>query len=399
MFLYWTAFIIYSGFDGDEGEILAIDKILQCPIGEWENNTIHSNNLFLRFTEYLQNLVHNVNIESVFARLILRFNDTPYTLSRNVRDLCILENERGLVESGGYTPLRNFLLVHYLSCVLKWKNVEEYSQGLHSITAGSDQEQYINQQIQHLYSLEDCSARNMCTQNDQRPQKSTNLKIIQPHKLPHPPEPIQKHKSTLSDDTDESPSRKTDKARKKNTANKQYLQYNKFRRRGTNTKNVKMDTSSRFMSRTKHKFAVNQLVVVRIDLTKYPSLISNVIGPFKITKIFAIAKEKYVYLEIPKLLKINKKFAFGALREFRKSENWEDEPPEPLDGAYEVAEILAYRKKHEQDTLVLWAGFSVDFVSWEPKKNMQSLVMTMFDDRQEDEEDMDPLGIYKSINI
>jgi len=399
MFLYWTAFIIYSGFDRDEGEILAIDKNLQCPIGEWENNTIHSNNLFLRFTEYLQNLVHNVNIESVFARLILRFNDTPYTLSRNVRDLCILENERGLVESGGYTPLRNFLLVHYLRCVLKWKNVEEYSQGLHSITAGSDQEQYINQQIQHLYSLEDCSARNMCTQNDQRPQKSTNLKKIQPHNLPHPPEPIQKHKSTLPDDTDESPSRKTDKARKKNTANKQYLQYNKFRRRGTNTKNVKMDTSSRFMSRTKHKFAVNQLVVVRIDLTKYPSLISNVIGPFKITKIFAIAKEKYVYLEIPKLLKINKKFAFGALREFKKSENWEDEPPEPLDGAYEVAEILAYRKKHEQDTLVLWAGFSVDFVSWEPKKNMQSLVMTKFDDRQEDEEDMDPLGIYESINI
>jgi len=70
-----------------------------------------------------------------------------------------------------------------------------------------------------------------------------------------------------------------------------------------------------------------------------------------------------------------------------------------LDGAYEVAEILAYRKNHEKDTLVLWAGFSVEGVTWEPKKNMPSLVMTKFDDRQEDEEDMDPLGIYKSVNI
>jgi len=70
-----------------------------------------------------------------------------------------------------------------------------------------------------------------------------------------------------------------------------------------------------------------------------------------------------------------------------------------VNDAYEVAEILAYRKNHEKDTLVLWAGYSVDWVTWEPKKNMQSLVMTKFDDRQEEEEDMDPLGIHKSANI
>ena len=399
MFLYWTAFIIYSGFDGDEGEILAIDKVLQYPIGEWEKNTIPTNDLFSKFTEYLQDLVQNANIESVFVRLVLRFNDTPYTLSRNVRDLCIFESQRGLVESGGYTPLRNFLLVHYLSCVLKWKNVEEYSQGLHAITAGNNQEQYINQQIQHLNSLEDCSARNMCTQNDPRPTKSTDLKKTQPNKPPELSEKIRKHVISLPDDTEKSPHQQTDKARKHNTMNIKQLQDKKIQRKGTNNKNAKMDASSRFMSRKRQKFGLNELVVVRIDLTKFPSLISNVIGPFKITKIFAIAKNKYVYLEIPKVLKINKKFAFGALRAFEKSENWADEPPEALDGAYEVAEILAYRKNHEKDTLVLWAGFSVEGVTWEPKKNMPSLVMTKFDDRQEDEEDMDPLGIYKSVNI
>jgi len=153
------------------------------------------------------------------------------------------------------------------------------------------------------------------------------------------------------------------------------------------------------MSLENHKFAVNDLVVVRIDLKKFPGLISNVIGPFKIKKIFEIAKEKFVYLQIPKILKINKKFALGALRAFEKSEHWVDEAPEALDDAYEVAEILAYRKNHQQDTLVLWAGFSVDFVTWEPKKDMPSLVMTKFDDRQEEEEDMDPLGIYKSANM
>jgi len=371
LFLYWTAFIIYSGFDGDEGEILAIDKILQSPISEWEKNTIHTNELFSRFTDYLQNLVQNANIKSVFGRLILKFNDTPHTLSRNIRDLCVLESQRGLVESGGYTPLRNFLLVHYLSCVLQCKKVEEYSQGLHDITTGSNQEQHINQQIQHLYSLEDCSHLQMCTQDDPRPQKSTDSKKNQPIKLPEPPEPIQKHDSTLPDDTDK---------RKKNTMHKTI----RAKRRVL----IKMN-----------KFAVNELVVVRIDLKKYSTLMSNVIGPFKITKIFAMGKEKYVYLEIPKVLKINKKFDFGALRAFKKSDDWVDVAPESVDGAFEVAEILAYRKNHEKDTLVLWAGYSVDWVTWEPKKSMQSLLMTKFDDRQEDEEDMDPLGIHKSANI
>jgi len=388
MFLYWTAFIIYSGFDGDEGEILAMDKILQRPIVEWEKSTVDSNNLFLSFTEYLQNLVHNANIESVFARLVLRFNDTPHTLSRNVRDLCIFENQRGLVESCGYTPLRNFLLVHYLSCVLKCKDFEEYSQGLHSITAGNDQEQHINQQIQRLYSLQDCSARNMCTQSDPRPEKSTNSKKAQPRDLPEPSEQIEKHETRLPDDTHQKP----DKARKKKTINMKNSQDKKNQRKGT----AKIDACYRFMSLENHKFAVNDLVVVRIDLKKFPGLISNVIGPFKIKKIFAIAKEKFVYLQIPKILKINKKFALGALRAFEKSEHWVDEAPEALDDAYEVAEILAYRKNHQQDTLVLWAGFSVDFVTWEPKKDMPSLVMTKFDDRQEEEEDMDPLGIHKS---
>jgi hypothetical protein len=177
------------------------------------------------------------------------------------------------------------------------------------------------------------------------------------------------------------------------------IQDKKMQRMSANIKNAKIDARSRVVSHAKNSFSLNELVVVRIDLTKFPTLISNVIGPFKITKIFAIERERYVYLEIPKVFKIRKKFAFSALRKFKKSENWMDDPPEDLDGSYEVAEILAYRKDCEKDTLVLWAGYSADYVTWEPKKNMQTLVMTKFDDRQEDEDDMDPLGLNKSKNI
>jgi len=81
----------------------------------------------------------------------------------------------------------------------------------------------------------------MCTQNDPRPQKSTDLKKTQPNKLPELPEQIQKHGTSLPEDTDESPHQQTDKARKNNTMNIKHLQDKKIQRKGTNTKNAKME--------------------------------------------------------------------------------------------------------------------------------------------------------------
>jgi len=121
----------------------------------------------------------------------------------------------------------------------------------------------------------------MCTQNDPRPPKSTDLKKTQPNKPPELPKQIQKHVISLHDDTEKSPHQQTDKARKHNTMNIKHLQDKKIQRKGTNNKNAKMDASSRFMSRKRQKFGLNELVVVRIDLTKFPSLISNVIGPIQ----------------------------------------------------------------------------------------------------------------------
>jgi len=352
LFLYWTSCIIDSGFEEDDDQRICKKKILNISLTLWHQNTIQIDSLFILFKTYLKVIAGSRDILPVFAAIAPSYYTNSNTCSGVTRDLCVLEKARGLVDYTGYTPSRNFLLFHYLCCVLELDDLAKYVYRIRNVSRDQQSEADTEERVATLSSANDLDSSVSTNLDDQKPVPG---------------------KGTADSDDDTSLHIPTAKsvATKKSVA-----------RKGTRACH----------NTRKLKFVVGEMVVVCVDRTAKQfrgtptALDCNVIGPFKIRSFFTFKFEMKARLVIPHAFKIESSFGVDSLRKF-VPHNLESSAA--THDTFIVSEILAVRKTSAklpdptQTVLVSWKDYPLDEASWEPPCNIPVEFVNVFQARQD----------------
>ena len=382
MFVYWTGFVIYCGFDGDENESLLEDTILKYTHTQWTHNQFNYDEMSTLFTQYLQTLSRNNSIHEVFAQLVPAFKDSPQTLSRNVRDLCLFEYARGVVDSSGYSPLRNLLLMHYLAKVLGFKGFCNYLYMLQNVSSSELREKHINKQIDDLGALEDCESMDPLL---------NRLK------------PKTRNRNPVSMTRDQPNSRQRPRNTNPNANKKKPI-------KAPSAALKMLQKPQQFGNDKRQFFSIGMEVLVHINVSlkmyskKGTNLLSNILGPFEIKKFIQkrIGKKNNrnsrtikVELIIPPELRIKGIFNINDLRKFKESPISRTVTEKDIRHSTLAREILAERIGEPRQFLIWYYGYTNITSSWEPPENTNKKMIKWFHDRQEydnddeDEENVD----------
>jgi len=343
LFLYWTSCIIDSGFEEDDNEHICKKKILNIDLARWHENTVQVDPLVSLLKTYLEVVVGSKDIRPAFAAIAPSHYTNANTCSGVTRDLCVLEKARGLVEYTGYTPSRNYLLFHYLCCVLELDDLAKYVYRVRNVSRDPQSEADTQERVASL-SDEPCDSSD--------------------HPTPLP------EKAAADADDDDPPTAKSPPT-KKSVARK-------GKKSCHNTRKL--------------QFVVGEMVVVRVDGTAkqfrgaQTALDCTVIGPFEIRSFFTFKFEMKAHLVIPRAFNIPSSFAVDSLRKF---------VPHNLQSSaathdtFIISEILAVRKTSakladpSQTVLVSWKDYALDEASWEPLRNIPIEFVDVFRARQD----------------
>jgi len=331
--------------------------------------------------KYLETLSRNNSIHQVFAQLVPAFKDSPQTLSRNVRDLCLFEYARGVVESSGYSPLRNILLTHYPAKVLGFKGFCNYLYMIQNVSSSELREKHINTQIDDLGELEDCESTDPLLNRIQPKTRNRNQVSMTREQQLKKSSQLHSHQ------------------RPKNinqNSNKQKLI------KPPSAPIKILQKPQQFCNDKRQFFNIGMHVLVRINASlkmyskKGTNIVSNVLGPFEIKKFIQkrVGKKKNqnlrnikVELIIPPVLRINGIFNINDLRKFKESPISRQVTEKDIRHSTLAREILAERTGEQRRFLIWYYGYKNITSSWEPPENTNKKMIKWFHDRQENDDD------------
>jgi len=360
-----------------------------------------------KFITYLQQVTANQDITLAFKSVSLEEYSNPQTLAGLTRDLCIIEHVRGLVQYTGYTPGRNFLLIHYLCCVMEYRDLAQYMYNVRNIPNSKQENSAMLEKLKRINALKQLPTFRAKTEDVKLEHGPTVVVKLEPvSKTIVKSEPVSNptvksehtnlpHADTVvagqpvKNSTSE-PTLADVESTKQSTSIKQSVAPKVHRRLREQTQTCR--------NTSQNKFTVGQMVVVKIDITDKQfqkpetKMDCNVIGPFKIVSFFNLACVMHAKMEIPDIFEIHKNFPVDALRQFEDTEFSVEMHEDPEENTYTVHEILAIRKPNKKIRgkqkliLVKWKDFSVNEATWEPLADFPQSYVDVFRARQDDKD-------------
>ena len=388
LFLYWTSCIVDAGFEEDDNDRICKNKILNIPLASWRDNSIQVDRLLSVLTKYLAVVTGSRDIRGVFAAITPSHYTNSNTRGGVTRDLCVVEKIRGLVDYTGYTPSRNFLLFHYLCCVLEFDELAKYVYSVRNVSRDRECETDTEERIAQLPPCTPQPASQSAglpkAQTQRIAPATSGTKNAAPRKTAG--------NNVASRDTDEDSDDDNDATHVPDPAIAKRRAPRNSQNAQSAAKHAARNAKTSCRNAQKVKFVAGEMVVVRVDHTEKQfqsaraCLDCSVIGPFEIQSFFTLKFEMRARLMIPSALEINKSCSIASLRKFV--------PHGLLSAAatadtFIVREVLAIRKTSpklpdpDQIVLVSWKDYALDEASWEPLGNIPIEFVRVFEARQD----------------